>query len=37
MGHHNIRYDGDPYSLTGVWGPPNSRAKYIDVPEDINR
>ncbi|KID95894.1 alkaline ceramidase family protein, partial [Metarhizium majus ARSEF 297] len=30
MGHHNIRYDGDPYSLTGVWGPPNSRANFCE-------
>jgi hypothetical protein len=28
MGHHNLRFDGDPHSLDGVWSPPTSRAKY---------
>lgn len=32
MGHHNIRYDGDPYALKGAWSPPTSRAKYVTVP-----
>ncbi|KAG6003716.1 hypothetical protein E4U21_001769 [Claviceps maximensis] len=30
MGHHNIRYDGDPYSLAGAWSPPNSRANFCE-------
>ncbi|KAG6040051.1 hypothetical protein E4U41_001569 [Claviceps citrina] len=30
MGHHNIRFDGDPYSLAGVWGPPTSRANFCE-------
>ncbi|KAK2594965.1 alkaline ceramidase ydc1 [Conoideocrella luteorostrata] len=30
MGHHNIRFDGDTYSLMGVWGPPTSRANFCE-------
>lgn len=29
MGHHNIRYTGDPHAATGVWGYPDSVAKYV--------
>ncbi|KAG5998349.1 hypothetical protein E4U54_002219 [Claviceps lovelessii] len=30
MGHHNIRFDGDPYSLAGAWSPPTSRANFCE-------
>ncbi|KAG5928565.1 hypothetical protein E4U53_002626 [Claviceps sorghi] len=30
MGHHNIRFDGDPYSLAGAWGPSDSRANFCE-------
>ncbi|KAJ3491891.1 hypothetical protein NLG97_g5503 [Lecanicillium saksenae] len=29
-GHHNIRFDGDPYALSGAWSPPNSRANFCE-------
>ncbi|KAL2265812.1 hypothetical protein VTJ83DRAFT_6912 [Remersonia thermophila] len=34
MGHHNIRFVGDPYSNHGVWSPPTSRANFCE--EDYN-
>ncbi|KAM5354415.1 hypothetical protein ACJ41O_001064 [Fusarium nematophilum] len=30
MGHHNLRFDGDPYSLSGAWSPPTSRANFCE-------
>ncbi|KAJ4011223.1 hypothetical protein NW752_007240 [Fusarium irregulare] len=30
MGHHNLRFDGDPHSLSGVWSPPTSRANFCE-------
>ncbi|KAG5929871.1 hypothetical protein E4U42_004174 [Claviceps africana] len=30
MGHHNIRFDGDPYALVGAWSPPTSRANFCE-------
>ncbi|KAK4102469.1 alkaline phytoceramidase [Parathielavia hyrcaniae] len=30
MGHHNIRFDGDPYAGHGVWSPPTSRANFCE-------
>ncbi|OAA45931.1 alkaline ceramidase family protein [Beauveria brongniartii RCEF 3172] len=29
-GHHNIRYDGDPFALSGAWSPPTSRANFCE-------
>ncbi|TQV98439.1 alkaline phytoceramidase [Cordyceps javanica] len=29
-GHHNIRFDGDPYALSGAWSPPTSRANFCE-------
>ncbi|KAG6276271.1 hypothetical protein E4U47_000124 [Claviceps purpurea] len=30
MGHHNIRFDGDPHALAGAWSPSNSRANFCE-------
>ncbi|KAJ3540629.1 hypothetical protein NM208_g2691 [Fusarium decemcellulare] len=30
MGHHNLRFDGDPHSLRGIWSPPTSRANFCE-------
>ncbi|KAF5234592.1 hypothetical protein FANTH_12089 [Fusarium anthophilum] len=30
MGHHNLRFDGDPHSLNGAWSPPTSRANFCE-------
>ncbi|OTA55105.1 hypothetical protein K449DRAFT_337959 [Hypoxylon sp. EC38] len=30
MGHHNIRFDGDPHALNGAWSPPTSRANFCE-------
>ncbi|KAK4141970.1 ceramidase [Dichotomopilus funicola] len=30
MGHHNIKFSGDPYSDSGVWGASTSRANFCE-------
>ncbi|KAM0208523.1 hypothetical protein ACHAPA_003504 [Fusarium lateritium] len=30
MGHHNLRFDGDPHALSGAWSPPTSRANFCE-------
>ncbi|KAL2127509.1 hypothetical protein VTI74DRAFT_10617 [Chaetomium olivicolor] len=30
MGHHNLHFSGDPYSNSGVWSPPTSRANFCE-------
>ncbi|RSL68393.1 hypothetical protein CEP54_002824 [Fusarium duplospermum] len=30
MGHHNLRFDGDPYSSSGAWSPITSRANFCE-------
>ncbi|KAH7313320.1 ceramidase [Stachybotrys elegans] len=30
MGHHNIRFEGDPLALRGTWSPPTSRANFCE-------
>jgi dihydroceramidase len=30
MGHHNLHFGGDRYSLVGAWSPPTSRANFCE-------
>ncbi|KAK4221520.1 ceramidase [Podospora fimiseda] len=30
MGHHNIKFSGDPHALHGAWSPPTSRANFCE-------
>ncbi|KAI9148370.1 benzoate 4-monooxygenase cytochrome p450 [Paramyrothecium foliicola] len=30
MGHHNLRFTNDRYSLSGAWSPPTSRANFCE-------
>lgn len=36
-GHHNLRFDGDPYANAGVWSPPTATAKCASLQSAMTR
>lgn len=37
MGHHNLRFDGDPHAHSGFWGPPTSACNFCEEDYAVTR